>query len=100
MSKGMTLPTGNLVSSTTLPQILHSLTASSIPSTKQLPHQHGWIQPCTGKPLGFLTGREGRRVSTSRGETLIAHFPRDPCAAVVDDASHLRKGLLMNLMGF
>lgn len=65
INKGMTLPTGNLVSSTTLPQILHSLTDSSIPSTEQLPHQHGWIQPCTGKPLGFLTGREERRVSTS-----------------------------------
>lgn len=30
----------------------------------------------------------------------MAHFPRDPCAAVVDDASHLRKGVLMNLKGF
>lgn len=30
----------------------------------------------------------------------MACFPRDPRAGVVDDISHLRKRLLMNLKGF
>jgi len=75
--KGMALPTGNLVSSTTLSPVLLHMTASSIPFMKQLPHQHGWIQPCTGKPLGFMTGRPEARVSIHEGNA-YGTFPQTP----------------------
>lgn len=84
----MALPK-NLAPSPAVPQLLHSPAASSVPSTSLDPALH-WESPGIPDWEGWQPG----------WEMLMAFFPRDPRAGVVDDVSHLRKSLLMRLEGF
>lgn len=87
----MALPK-NLAPNPALSQLLHSPAASSLPSPSLDSALH-WESP-------GIPDWEGRGKGWQPGwETLMAFFPRDSCAAVVDDVSHLRKSLLMRLEG-